>query len=324
MIAKFGQQIELIITDEADRVIMAPSGQESNIDLRVDFDLNHLDGFSRGTIKIWNLKPDMVREINSSNRFVTLNVKLHDGLWHSLANKWYISNSLEEIQLPNSITYLYCFDRLRLDLLEKQTTIRVKRPSLKNVIDTVVASVGFDLTKVDYKNFPEEVLRGYPDRNSRGWTGSVDGCIRQYSAPYRFNYYTVQDKLLLMYKPVMSNITLTDIPNTANVVTLDTSNMRSNPKIGVAQIKITSNLDPRLYPTTILDISKLLTAGIDAGEVATQLAEDFVSKSVGGYSKYQTLTTQHRGSNYAATWETILSAVSPDTGLSMPTVNWFR
>ena len=326
MIKKFGQQIELIVKDENDRVVMAPSGQNSDIDLRVDFDLHYINGFNRGSVKIWNLNPDMVREVNTGDRYITLNVRLHDGVWHNLAKDWYVSNAMEELILPNSVTTLFCFDSLRKNLFEKVVDIRIRRPSLKNIIDTVVASIPeYDATLVEYLHFPDSVLNSVPvGRASRKWTGSVDGCLQHHSRTHRFNYFNVQDKLVLMYRPVLDNVDDTTLSSAKPDLVLDTDNMRSNPSIGVAQLQVSSNLDPFIFPTAVLDVTELLTAGTSVEKKGLNITDEFLKKSVGGYAKYQTLAVQHRGSNYTGSWETTANAVSPDKGTSMPTVNWFR
>lgn len=323
MITKFGQQIELIITDLAGRVVVIPAGPGENTSLRVDFDILHMDGFSRGTIKIYNLRADVIGELVSTNHYVTLNVRLHDGPWFNLVNKWYISNSINELQLPNNITQLFCFDKLRLTLLEAQLFTRVKTPTLEKMINNAVATVGSGNT-TEFKHFPEEVLRGKVDRSSTSWSGSVDDLLRKYKMSYRYNVYTIDDGLTLMYKPTIDNVHLTDIPSSSGDVFLDTSNMRSNPKLGAARITATSNLDPNLKPTTVVNISNLLTASLEASPTAKEIAGDFVKMAVGGYPKYQILTTQHRGSNYSDLWETAIHGVPPDNGRSMPTINWFR
>ena len=50
----------------------------------------------------------------------------------------------------------------------------------------------------------------------------------------------------------------TDLDSTEAEVILQTNAMRSNPKVGIASATIDSNLDPRIAPTTVLDLSKLI------------------------------------------------------------------
>ena len=100
--------------------------------------------------------------------------------------------------------------------------------------------------------------------------------------------------------------------------------MSANPRIGPATLEVTSDLDAYITPTAILDVSKLITASVDADDVTLQLAEDYVQDSIAGFTKYQALTVTHKGSNYTKKWDTQVTATSPDKGTSMPTIGWMK
>ncbi len=72
----------------------------------------------------------------------------------------------------------------------------------------------------------------------------------------------------------------------------------------------------------LLDTSKLITFSIDATEETRQLANEFLKDTIAGFTKYQTLTVQHKGSNYTSEWRTVATATSPTEGKSMPTISW--
>ena len=126
-----------------------------------------------------------------------------------------------------------------------------------------------------------------------------------------------------MYKPDDKNLKLTDFYSNPADVVLSTTNMRSNPKIGPATLSVVSNLDPLIKPSSILDVSELLTIGTDTSEETLQVAQDYLKEKVSGFSKYQTLSVQHKGSNWTGDWITQAAATSPTKGTTMPTNVWW-
>lgn len=319
MISKFGQRVELTITDKAGNVVLeTDQSKDYGIGLRVDFDLHMIYGYSRGTIKVYNLNAQMIKEINNGERYVTLRAKLHDVDDFVLVDTWYISNSLEEKKVPNSVLSLYCYDTLRKDLLEKSVRITIKQPSLANVVKRVVESAGFDSNKVEFKHFPPTLVNIVPNRPSYTWNGSVQGCMDKYSVSHDFDYYTQNNKLILMHRPTIDTVLDTVLHTQPPEIILDSNNMRANPKLAPAQLLVTSNLDGNIEPTSVLDISQLVTYATNADEVALQIGDEFLNKSTIGYNKYQTITVQHRGSNYINLWETIVTASAPSKGTTMP------
>jgi hypothetical protein len=95
-----------------------------------------------------------------------------------------------------------------------------------------------------------------------------------------------------MYKPDLKDLLLTELADQKPDIVLDVRNMRSNPKIGPAILSINSNLDGRIKPSSVLDISQLFTAGTSTDSEVLEVANNFLKNSVAGFTKYQALTVQ--------------------------------
>ena len=316
---KFGQEVFLHIEDAGGRAILEAT------ELRVDFDIRHIDTFSRGTVTIYNLNEQTIANLIGGNNdhYATLKVRLHGGEEHTIMDSFFISNMIDEKKIPNNITTLYCYSKIKVDVLEKQVDIpSVIQPSLKNIVDYLMQSAGFE-GKVTYNCFAEGATTYLPPRPNTPEHGSVASCLNDLSKEHKFNYYTMPDEIRLVYKPNAKDRDQTNL-DTLPKLLLHTENMRANPKLAPAQLQITSNLDPDIEPSLILDISKLLTAGISTNPRVLEVADNFAKDAVAGYNLYQTLAVQHRGSNYTDQWHTIVSAVSPTEGKQMPVTNWWR
>ena len=71
---RFGQEVVLTVTDENGGQVLNASG------LRVDFDIREIRGFSRASIRIFNLTDTTIGSlVGAQNRYATLQVRLHDG-----------------------------------------------------------------------------------------------------------------------------------------------------------------------------------------------------------------------------------------------------
>jgi hypothetical protein len=84
-----------------------------------------------------------------------------------------------------------------------------------------------------------------------------------------------------------------------------------------------SNLDPRIRPLSVIDISKLVTASTSLTGDELVHPPGYLKSHVAGVSHYQVLSVVHTGSNYTNSWETTVSASRPTRGVSMPTFGWF-
>ena len=320
---RFGQEVQLTVTDGEGGQVLNASG------LRVDFDLRQIRGFNRASVRVFNLTDNTIGSlVGAKGRYATLKVRLHDGPWVTIIDGFYVNNSVDEMKLPDRITTLYMYDGIKKRILEQHVSVVVVNPTLQNMVDQVLnagARAGSATPpNTRYQSFPVDLKDYKLVPAVRNLEGSVQMCMKQLEMEFDFNMYTEKDGILMVYKPHPNQVPNTDL-DSYKTITLDTNNMRANPELAPAQLKVTSNLDPRIRPGAVLDISKLLTASIGSDENTLQLADQFAVQSVGGYTRYQALEVQHRGSNYTNHWSTTCSAVSPSNGTNMPVgSSWFK
>ena len=314
---EFGQEVLLTVTDSTgNKLVFDAAG------LRIDFDVRILDGFSRGTFTLYNLQETTIKVLANGDNYVTLKTRLHGSQEYTIANRFFISNVLEEKKLPNSITTLYCYDLMRKQYLEEQIDITVQNPTLRKQMDQICTAAGFT-GNIAYKSFPANRENQQTSRTKSPHQGTAQQCIRALQTAHRFKFYTdVDSGFTCLYLPNLAELPLTTLKDKPTDIVLDITNMRANPKIGPATLFVTSNLDGRIRPTAILDTSKLVTVGVDVDELTLQIADGFLRNTVAGFTKYQTLAVQHKGSNYTSEWKTIATATSPTEGKSMPTLSW--
>lgn len=310
--AKFGQTVWITVEGEGGEVVLDAS------DLRIDFDVRLIDGFRRGSFTVYGLAPETVGNISNGTRYVTLKTQLHDGPIYTLAKKWFVSNALEVTSVPNTMTTLYCYDIMRKDHLEKQISIKVNKPSLRNVVREINRAIGYT-GKVDYKHFPTGYVDTVPPKPIADLGYSAQQCFRNLQRQYRFNLYTEDNHMILMHKPNFKDYKETSFFTDPADVQLRSENMRANPVLGPASLVIKSNLDPEIRPSSILDISTLVTYGVNNSQATLQLADDFIKIAVSGFSKYLTIAVQHKGSNWTAEWFTKASAYTVTQGKLMAT-----
>ncbi len=317
-ISKFGQYVLLQVHNAAEELIFETD------DLRVDFDIMHIRNWSRAKFTIFNLAPDVIRRIGASDgeNYLTLSTRLHDGSLNVLANGMYISNALEEIKVPHSEFYIYCYSKIRKAYLDSVVDTNVGKVNLRKTVQKVAERAGFD-GEVEFRNFPQGYLDYVAPRPTSRQQGKLLQVLQRLGNEYNFNLYTIDNKLVLMYKPTSKNVDQTDLYTTSDIIQLSTTNMRDNPKIGPASLQVISNLDARIIPSSTLDTSQLLTLGTNTDEETLQVAEDYLREKVAGFSRYQTLTVHHSGSNWTKKWQTAVTATSPTIGTSMNTDKWW-
>jgi len=315
--SQFGQRVELTVHDKDNEKTIFTSGG-----LRVDFDVRQIDGFNRATFSIWNLDDISIGRLSAEGNYVTVSTQLHDNPKFNVANSFYVSNVMTENILPDGITTLFCVDNLRRNVLETPLNESVADPTLKKIMEKVSRAAGFQ-GEIIYKSFPEGKIDQASGRYFSVHAGSLQSIIRELQQQHKFSFFTEEGNFVLMYKPNLAQVDTTDL-NTRNPdVLLNALNLRDNPKFGPATLNITSNLDGRLRPAAFIDTSNLITAGTSTDEKVLQLADNFLKDSIAGYTKYQALAVQHKGSNFTKMWHTIVTATSPTTGKPMPTVRWF-
>lgn len=322
-IKKFGQYVLFQAHTKGDGTTKGKLVFETD-SLRVDFDVRSIKGWSRAKVVLYNLAPDVVKKLSNSGLYITVSISQHDSPLRIVMYEMYVSNALEETRVPDSVTSLYCFSKIRKDSLEIDIDETVIRPSLENIVRQITTAAGFRGI-VEYKHFPQEVLDYIPPSPSSRQRGTLQTCLERLGArsAYNFNIYTEGDNLVLMYKPVAKNVEATGLFTGSGDIVLSTRNMRSNPKIGPATLSVVSNLDPDIRPASVLDISQLLTASTSADDRTLAVIKDYLRDKVAGFSKYQALSVQHKGSNWTAEWFTQVAATSPSIGTDMPTDKWF-
>tara|TARA_R110002096_G_scaffold352667_1_gene545610 strand:- start:48 stop:1016 length:969 start_codon:yes stop_codon:yes gene_type:complete len=317
-IKKFGQYVKVQIHSEDGQLVFETDS------LKIDFDVRNKAGWERGKFTITNLNPDTIRKISDANNanYITIWTALHDSKLSLLVNNMYISNALEEINVPNSIFSIYGYSKLRKEFLEKQIDIQVLSPSLAEMVGKAISASGFK-GELEFKFFPEEKLFHTPTNPKARLQGSLLSVLEVLGDQFNFNLYTEGARIILMYKPVTEDVDKTTLLTGDADITLSTDNMRSNPKIGPANLSIVSNLEPLIKPSSVLDISKLLTIGTDVPEETLKITEDYLQKKIAGFSKYQVLSTQHKGSNWSGDWSTQAVALSPTKGTTMSSSKWW-
>lgn len=313
------QEVILTVEDDKGNMVLDATG------LRVDFDVRFVDQFSRGTFKIWNLNDSTIKAIMTGDRFVTVKTRLHGRNDFIVANKYYMSNATDEKVLPHTITSLFCFDRLERDLFEFELHegVTIKAPcSLERAVAAIFRAANYNLTP-NYLYFPDDLTTLSSARRFATFDKSVGDAIAELADEYKFRTYMEDGLVTFMYTPDLDNVARTNLSEVEPVI-LQTEMMQSNPSIGPAMLNVTSNLDSRLKPGAILDISQLLTVGSSVDEKSAQLADNFFAEGISGFSKYQVLSVQHKGSNYTGDWFSNVSASAPTKGEVASTINWLN
>ena len=288
--------------------------------LRTDFDIRHIPEFSRATFTIYNLNDTVIKNLMSGDRYVTLKTQLHGGKVFTLANRFFVNNAVDELVLPNRITKLYCMDTMRKDVLEAQVNEDAKDTSLAGMVRQILSVVDSSVP-TKFISFPANLENEAGLRPSRPLQGNVQQCIRRLEKEFGFTTFTIDGGLSFMYLPDLSNVNKTSLASKTPDVVLKTRAMRSNPKIGIASATIHSNLDGRIKPTSVLDLSELLTASVNASEDTLQLVDNYL-KNFTSYNKYQAFAVVHSGSTHTKDWSTKVTALSPTKGKLMSTINW--
>lgn len=317
-ISKFGQYVRLEVKDRNNTAVVNTDS------LRVDFDIRDVVGWVRAKIEIYNLAPSTIKKLMNGENYVTLITALHDSKEVVIAKELYVSNSIDVFDVPDNVTTLYCYSKLKKSTLEKRVNVQVNRPSLKNLMDSILDSVFFD-GNVRYINFPENYVEDVPLNLVSKQEGSVQSCIEDIGKYYRFNTYVDGDDIILVYAVSPKNAGSTGLSTASPDVILNTDNMRSNPIIGPATVNITSNLDSRIKPGAVLSIKELLTASTNANADQLELTEGYLD-IIAGFDNYQTYSVQHIGSNFTKSWTTKATGLAPTRGYNAPvgTNTWFR
>jgi hypothetical protein len=304
------------------KVYDQPIGGKTVLDsggLAVEFDIREIPDFSRATFVIYNLTEAAVKSLMDGDRFITLKARHGDGPEWTLAQRFKINNVVDELKLPNRSVTIYAYNELKSAVLDTQIDIEVTNPTLENIISAVLGTAKHS-GPITYLSFPEGLTKEAPPRRLRHLQGSAGQCLRRLQEEYDFNLFTDGPGITFVYKPDLNNVDRTDLGDRP-VIQLQTSAMRSNPKVGIASAAIDSNLDGRIRPGNVIDLSQLLTVGVSTSENAQQLVDNYL-QNFSRYSRYQAFAIQHKGGNYNKNWNTVVTGLSPTEGKYMPTVNW--
>ena len=315
MIRNFGKKVRIEVYDATGAIVLNTAG------LRIDFDVRLYQGYNRAKFTIFNLTAESAREISTGERYVRLYVSLHDGPEYLIANDYYVNNSYTEKKVPNSLTTLYCVDRLYKEITSKQVAIAVKKPTLKKILTALEAAADGPVS-IKTTDFPDEVLNTVAERPLAQYRGEFGEVLQGIGKEYNFNNFIQPNKIIEVgYKPLYHNLAQTKQATRAKIV-LQTRNMRSNPVVGVSQLQIESNLDANIGCNSLLDTSALLTAGTDENEENLQMVKDYLKASVAGYSIYAVLSVNHLGSSHTNSWSTKAIAITVAKGTHVNNFNW--
>jgi hypothetical protein len=317
--SKLKQEVSLEVWDSevGGKLVLDATG------LRTDFDIRHIPGLSRAKFVIYNLTEKAVQNMMSGDRYVTLKTTLHGDTSYTLARRFRLSNAVDELKLPNRLTTLYCFDTLRITLLEQEVNETVIKPTLRRIVNQSCDALGFAGARV-FKSFPEGLLDEPGLKQQRPVQGTIEEVLTALGKEFNFLTYTVDGNLVFMYQPDIDNVDKTELATREADIVFHTRAMRSNPKIGLVTCKIHSNLDGRIKPSDLIDLSQLLTVSADESDLFSLEAIKGYAKNFSDNSKYQAFAIQHKGSNYTEEWSTIVSGLSPTKGKLMDSVSWAK
>ena len=308
----FGKQVLLEVFDEQGSLVFSSDG------LRVDFEVNLLEEYNRATIKVFNINTETVKKIVSNEkRYATLTTQLHDQNPVVLMDSYYISNAFEEVKVPNTITTLFCFDKAKINLDIPLENFKVSKPSLRRILKAIEKET--KIPEIKPKGFPKAILDTIPDKPYSVWNGSAMAYLKYLSKEHSFNFYTEVYGVLCLYKPTQKNSADTDLQNDLELLQLDVTNMKSNPRVSVSTLEVVSNLDGRVERGLILDTTKLFTIATSEDEELLQLADEFLQRVIFTNIRFRVHHIVHSGSNYTQSWDTVITAIGPDKGTSAKT-----
>lgn len=309
---EFGKKVKLVVYDKARSPIF------SSEDLRVDFDIRIIQNYGRALFTVYNLNNETIRNISNGERYIRIFTSLH-GHEQALGDEYYISNAITEKKVPDQLTLLYCVDSGKRDFTDKQISMAVKKPSLRRTLHQLEREAGTQ-RRFEFVGFPEGLENQLPAKPTSQWTGSVGDVLSDLGKEYGFTVHQEGQVVKLVYQPTEDNVHLTN-QGSRTTITLATDNMKSNPKIGVAQLEVESNLDPRFKAGVILDTSKLLTASTGHTFEQLTVVDDMVELTA-GRSQFNILSVTHKGSTHTKDWTTTAVAIKTARGKNTTTYNW--
>jgi hypothetical protein len=325
MIKSFGQKVNLEVFGKDGELVFSSQKVKETTDpytsLRVDFHVIEMQGYNRAKFEIYNLNNRTVKELTNGERYCKLSVSLHDQPYEVLIDEMFVSNAMRETRMPSNVTSLFCYDKIRKDVTEETVSFSTFNTSLKGIMTAAIAKAGFK-TELDFKDFPNAKLDYRYPAPIYMWSGTIDKLFNSLGKQFDFKWFIKGKGITAMYIPSLNNLEESSLSSKKPDIILRTSNMRATPKIGPATLQVTSNLDTRIRPTSILDSSKLVTASATDTDETLQTSLDFLKTVVSGFSKFQCIAVEHQGSNFTKKWETSTTAIAPRGGNKMPLYNW--
>lgn len=318
MINDFGIEIVLEIYDDNGSVVLSARG------LRVDFDIRYYQGYNRAKFTIYNLSKETAREVATGDRYIRLFVSQHGGTRYLIADDFYVNNAYTEKRVPDSLTTLYCFDKLKKDVTSKFLNIITSGGSLKSILKTIKDS---SEKEVNFKlvDFPKELEDFEPTKKKTIYSGEVGKIIDELAVQYNFIPFIKGNIIELGFQANDNKDNLKNIGRlNRKKIKLNSRDMRSNPVVGMTQIKIDSNLDARIECNSVVDTSDLITSTSGDDIEFLAITKDYLKLSVTGYSLFTVLSVNHVGSSHSNNWSTKVIGIKSTKGTQIKNYNWFK
>lgn len=314
---RYGQYVRLEVYNQSDSLIFKTDS------LRIDFEFVSTAGYDRSKVTIYNLKNDTIQQLTNGENYVRIYTKLHDRKEYLVFKNHYVSNAINYIKLPNSITELYCIHKLHKTFLQKKLDIKpIKVPTLHRCINSIVE--GTDLTPL-YKGFTDKWKADnevFNENQSRGFSNTVEVELNKLARERNFRWFVKDGLLILTHTPNIKDIKKSDMDTDTKVVKISPDNLKGNPMVSVAHITFTTNLQPEITTTNLIDSNDFITAESKENFDVVAATRDLLHKNVGGYNRYYIVTLQHTGSNYTNNWETTVNAVGVQASTIANPFNW--
>lgn len=317
----FGKRVILEIFNNKGETVFSSKG------LRVDFDIRLYQGYNRTEFSVYNLNNDTISTISSADPksplYARLYVALHDQDYILLADQYYINNVYTEKVVPNSITRMYCIDRLRKEVTSKNIQISVKRPTLRRQLQILgqQAGKGVSITTVD---IPAEVLDRLPARPVTKFSGEMEDYMRLLDTQYHLTHTIKPNRNIeFAYKPSREQVKKTS-QVTREVLQLQTRDMISNPVIGTNQMEIESVLNSDIVCNSLLDSHNLITASAESDAELYQISNAFLRSVSSDYTIFSVLSVSHSGSTHEPMWTTKALSIKASKGENINKYNWFK
>ncbi len=321
LIDKFGQYVRIKIEGMGEGG--EPAGTILEDDkLRIDLDYVDAAGYGRSKISIYNLETETISAIQGGKCYASIYTRLHDTAEELLIDRQFVSNVTSETQIPNIITSLYCIDKVYRQYMQTPIKVDVEEASIKNCVKAILDAGGFKGT-IEYKLFPDVELNFVPDSPEQ-FDGSLSYELYKYASYKKFSIYIRGDRVICMRKPDYKSIPNSPLssPSKDDIV-LDVRNLRANPKLGSGDLQIDSNLDPRIVPSSVLDVTKLLTVQVNEDTETLQTAAGFISAAISGFPRYAVFTAHHTGSNKTGDWNTSVIAYRGEKNIEQDPDKWW-